>query len=324
MKSYPRIICLGEILWDCLADVAGQSMEKVQSWTAYPGGAPANVACGVTKLGTPAAFVGCVGQDELGFGLVKKLQSHGVDCTGIQYHPSAPTRQVYVLRDLQGERYFAGFGHLPSDSFADAFLQPRDLPENLFLHADFFVLGTLELAYPSSRAAIFRALQLAELYNLSIIVDINWRSMFWPDESIAKPFIKNLLKFVDFIKLSKEEALWLFDKTDAGAIVHSQGNLEGAMVTDGSNEVSYCLSNNEGKFTPISVNVQDTTGAGDAFLAGFIHQLAIHSLSSLKNPDVARDIITYACGVGSLSTTKFGAISSLPTPEEVEFFLSKN
>ncbi|MDY7015050.1 MAG: PfkB family carbohydrate kinase, partial [Cyanobacteriota bacterium] len=62
--TQPRVLCLGEILFDCLADQTGRSLDAVESWTPYPGGAPANVACALTKLGTPSAFMGCVGQDE--------------------------------------------------------------------------------------------------------------------------------------------------------------------------------------------------------------------------------------------------------------------
>ena len=61
-----KVICLGEILFDCLADELGKSVSEVTSWTSYPGGAPANVASALTKLGTSSAFIGCVGQDDPG------------------------------------------------------------------------------------------------------------------------------------------------------------------------------------------------------------------------------------------------------------------
>jgi fructokinase len=163
MSSNPQIICLGEVLWDCLADQLGRSLETVESWTAYPGGAPANVACALQKLGTSAGFMGCIGEDPAGNELVDILGSVGVNLSGIQRHPSAPTRQVYVLRSATGDRTFAGFGNYASDVFADAYLDATKLPTKLFLEAEFLVLGTLELAYPQTRNAIFRALQLAEL-----------------------------------------------------------------------------------------------------------------------------------------------------------------
>ncbi|MEM9509135.1 MAG: PfkB family carbohydrate kinase, partial [Cyanobacteria bacterium P01_E01_bin.35] len=90
-----KVICLGEILFDCLADELGKSVSEITSWTDYPGGAPANVACALTKLGTPAAFIGCVGRDRPGKELVSLLDSIGVDTSGVQYHEQHPTRKVY-------------------------------------------------------------------------------------------------------------------------------------------------------------------------------------------------------------------------------------
>ena len=316
-----RVICLGEILFDCLADDLEKSISEVSSWTSYPGGAPANVACALIKLGTPSAFVGCVGKDEKGHELVELLQSIGVSISGIQYSDRFPTREVYVTRTADGDRTFAGFGERKADQFADAYLQAQYLPPELFLEAEFLVIGTLELAYPQSRAAVFRALELADEYHLKIILDVNWRPMFWLDEPEALPLIKNLWQYVDFVKLAAEEAQWLFGTTDAGAITHRLNSVEGVLVSDGGARVSYCLSENEGVVNPVKVATEDTTGAGDAFLAGFIHQLCQYSNQQLQDPQIARSIVEYACAVGSLTTTKSGAIAAQPTVEEVETFV---
>ena len=320
----PRVLCLGEILFDCLADQLGRSLEQVESWTPYPGGAPANVACALVKLGTPAGFVGCVGEDEPGNALVQVLQEVGVDSTGIQRHSTAPTRQVYVVRSEKGDREFAGFGELNTTEFADAFLQASELPESLFEEAEFLVLGTLELAYPQTREAIAKALKLAEQYDIKILVDVNWRPMFWPDQSAAKPMIQELLKKVDFLKLAKEEAELLFGTSDAGAITHRLGSIEGVLVTDGDQDCSYCLGEYEGTFPAFSMNAQDTTGAGDSFVAGFIHQLCQHGLKeSFATAESARNVVKYASAVGALTTLKPGAIAAQPTPPEVEAFLKE-
>lgn len=321
----PRVLCLGEILFDCLADQLGRSLEDVESWTPYPGGAPANVACALVKLGTSAGFVGCVGEDEPGFNLVQLLQDIRVDSTGIQRHPTAPTRQVYVLRSEKGDREFAGFGDLDTTQFADAFLDPSKLPVSLFENADYLVLGTLELAYPQTRDAITKAIQLAEQYDVKILVDVNWRPMFWSNQDDAKPLIHTLLKKVDFLKIAKEEAQWLFDTTDAGAITHRLGSVEGVLVTDGDKGSNYCLNDHEDKLPAFSVNTVDTTGAGDAFVAGFIHQLCQQGLhSSFGSPESAKKVVKYASAVGALTTLKPGAIAAQPTAEEVEVFLQKN
>ena len=319
----PRVLCLGEILFDCLADQLGRSLEQVESWTPYPGGAPANVACALVKLGTPAGFVGCVGEDESGNQLVQLLQDIGVDSTGVQRHPTAPTRQVYVVRSEKGEREFAGFGELDTSQFADAFLNASKLAESLFENADFLVLGTLELAYPQTREAITRALQLANQYDLKILVDVNWRPMFWPDHSIAKPLIQQLLKKVDFLKIAKEEAELLFDTTDAGAITHRLDSVEGVLVTDGDKGCNYCLGEQESTLPAFSIDVKDTTGAGDGFVAGFIHQVCQHGLKSFATPESAQNVVKYASAVGALTTLKPGAIAAQPTAEEVEAFLKK-
>ena len=334
-----KVICLGEILFDCLADELGKSVSEVASWTSYPGGAPANVACALSKLGTSSAFIGCVGKDREGQELVQLLQSIGVDISGIQYHDRAPTRQVYVTRTDEGDRIFAGFGERPradvrrkgtrelgnrqADEFADAYLQADLLPRELFLEAEYLVFGTLELAYPKSRAAVFRALELAVEHHLKIILDVNWRPMFWLDEAEAPDLISKLWQYVDFLKLAEEEAQWLFNTADAKAIFYHLDSVEGVLVSNGDAEVSYCLCDNNGTVEPPQVSVKETTGAGDAFIAGFTHQLCQQGISQLSQPQTAQEMVRYACVVGGLTTTKSGAISAQPSPAEVEALLSK-
>ena len=322
--SKPSVLCLGEVLFDCLADQLGLKLEEVKSWTPYPGGAPANVACALVKLGTSAGFMGAVGEDEPGNKLVKLLQDVGVDTTGVQRHPTAPTRQVYVTRDSGGDRTFAGFGKYDTSEFADTYLQSAKLSPALFAEADFLVLGTLELAYPESEQAVLRSLELAEQYNLKIILDINWRPVFWQDENTAKTKILALLKRFDFLKLTKEEAQWLFDTNDPGVITYRLNSLEGVLVTDGEHGCAYCLGENEGKIPAFSMSVVDTTGAGDGFLAGFIYQLQQVGIKNLKDAETAKRIVTYASAVGALTTIKPGAIASQPTAAEVDAFLSSH
>ena len=296
----------------------------MKSWTPYHGGAPANVACALVKLGTSAGFMGAVGEDEPGNKLVKLLQDVGVDTTGVQRHPTAPTRQVYVTRDSGGDRTFAGFGKYNTSEFADTYLQSAKLSPALFAEADFLVLGTLELAYPESEQAVLRSLELAEQYNLKIILDVNWRPVFWQDENTAKTKILALLKRFDFLKLTKEEAQWLFDTTDPGAITYRLNSLEGVLVTDGEHGCAYCLGENEGKMPAFSMSVVDTTGAGDGFLAGFIYQLQQVGIKNLKDAETAKRIVTYASAVGALTTIKPGAIASQPTAAEVDNFLASH
>lgn len=319
-----KVICLGEILIDYLAQELDKSPSEITSWTPYPGGAPANVACALVKLGTPSAFIGCVGRDIQGKELVRLLESTGVNTYGVQYSDLHPTRKVYVTRTANGDRSFAGFGDHQADEFADAHLLPQYIPSEIFLEAEYLVLGTLELAYPQSRAAILHALELAEEYHLKIVLDINWRPVFWLDQQDALPLIKKLFPYIDFLKLAQEEAQWLFNTVDAGEISHLLGSVEGVLVSNGEAEVSYCINDHEGMVKPIEVKVEDTTGAGDAFLAGLVHQLCLQGVQKLGSPQVVKDIVHYACAVGGLSTTKLGALAAQPSAAEVKAFLQKN
>lgn len=319
-ETTPRVLCLGEILFDCLADQPGLPLDEVKSWTPYPGGAPANVACALVKLGTSAAFLGCVGEDEPGETLVELLKATGVEVGGVQRHATAPTREIFVLRSGQGDRQFAGFGDKDTAEFADTRLDADLLPVEFFDAAEFLVLGTLELAYPKTRQAIEKALELAEQHFVKILVDVNWRPMFWPDPDAAKAPILQLVKQSDFLKLSDEEAEWLFDTKDPGVIAHRL-DTEGVLVTAGDADSAYCLGGNEGKLPAFAMEVEDTTGAGDSFVAGFLHQLCQHGIQALSEPDVAQSVVRYANAVGALTTTRAGAIAAQPTGPEVEAFL---
>lgn len=318
----PRVLCLGEILFDNLADQAGREMEAVESWTPYPGGAPANVACGLVKLGTAAGFIGCVGQDPAGEQLVQLLQQLQVDTTGVQRHSQAPTRVVYVTRSPLGERTFAGFGGPATTDFADTHLQATQLPESLFQAADYLVMGTLGLAYPETRQAMLRALDLAERHFVKILIDINWRPVFWPNPDLAFEVILPVLKRADFLKLSQDEAQWLFQTTDPGAIAYRMNETEGVLVTAGADGCAYCLGANEARVPAFPVPVVDTTGAGDAFVAGFLHQLVQRGIQGLQNPQVAHSVVRYASAVGAMTTLKPGAIAAQPTAAAVEVFLA--
>jgi fructokinase len=141
---------------------------------------------------------------------------------------------------------------------------------------------------------------------------------------VAFPSIRELIQHVDFLKLSDEEALWLFGTTDAKAIAHRIDSVEGVLITAGEKGCLYCLSENEGRLPAFKVEVQDTTGAGDSFVAGFIHQICQHGIKALGDPETAKQIVTYASAVGALTTTKPGAIAAQPTAAEVEAFLTSH
>ncbi len=312
----PCVICFGEALLDRVtgADAASGSVS--------PGGAPANVACGLSKLGTSSAFMGCLGSDEPGKQLFGHLSQVGVDVSGVVHHGSAPTRIVELELD-GGERKFLGFaGGAATDSFADGLLQASDLSESLFQQADYLVVGSNALAYRDSATALQRALELANDYFVKIVLDVNWRPMFWVNPEEAKAQVEALAQQVDFLKLSESDAQWLYGTTEATRILAQLEQLEAAFVTAGAKGAGYAFAAGPKGHTPaFCISVRDTTGAGDAFVAGLIHQLATHSLQKLGNEGFIAEVLRYANAAGSLATTGLGAIAPQASDAEIQAFL---
>jgi fructokinase len=308
------VICLGEVLFDLLAEQSGVSSDRVTSWTPLPGGAPANVACALVKMGDRSRFIGCVGNDNAGIQLADKLATEGVDLTALQRHPTAPTRQVQVLRTTDGDRIFGGFGEIPTDRFADA--QLSEIPSLLFTDADFLLLGTLALAYPHSAASTWKAVEFAQGHGIKIMVDINWRPTFWTSPDIAIPKIQQLLATADYVKFAREEAELIYGTASPSALCTYLPKAMGIFVTDGGNVCEYWLGGESGQQPAFRVTAIDTTGAGDAFVAGLLHQLGSGQTSGTE-------IVRYAAAAGALTTRKPGAIDAQPTDAEIMAFLAK-
>jgi len=318
----PRVICLGEVLIDQIAEDIGVPYDQVSAWKAYFGGAPANVACGLTKLGTPVSLISAVGQDEASAYLLQQLGKSGVETSGVQIHPEATTRQVYVTRNAQGDRTFDCFNGDAQTIFADTLLSAENLPAHLFADAKFLVLGTLGLANPQTSRVIGRALKLAEQNFVTVIVDINWRQMFWQNPEQVIKLLPVLLRYTDFLKMTEDEAKLLFRLTSPAAIAQAYSHLEGIIITNGDKDCRYYLGEHQGKHAAFPVYSTDTTGAGDAFLAAFIHKIYHRPLIHLQDPKFANEAIAYACAAGALSTLDVGAISGQPSDRQIREFLA--
>jgi fructokinase len=318
----PRVICLGEVLIDQIAEDIGAPYEQVSSWKPYFGGAPANVACGLVKLGTPVSLISCVGQDATGTDLLKQLGAAGVETSGVQVHPESTTREVYVTRDAQGDRSFARFNGDAQTVYADTLMSAEHLPEHLFADAKFLILGTLGLSSPQTSRAIGRALKLAEENFVKVVVDVNWRAMFWKNPEQVAKLLPVLLKYTDFLKMTEDEAKLLFRLTSPAAISQAYSHLEGILLTNGDKDCRYYLGERQAKHAVFPVHSIDTTGAGDAFLAAFIHKIYHRPLTHLLDPKFANEAIAYACAAGALTTLSMGAITAQPSDRQIREFLA--
>ncbi|WP_083853550.1 carbohydrate kinase [Synechococcus sp. PCC 6312] len=314
----PSVLCFGEVLEDCIT--------KDNQRHCYLGGAPANVAAGLVKLGTPAGFIGAVGKDAIGDRIVEQLQGLGVNLTGIQRVNQAPTRQVLVQHQANGDREFVGFAPADSPFFADEQLQAKALPKSLIESAQFLVLGTLGFATATTGQALGRVLELAHLQQIKVLIDVNWRPIFWKDPDLAKSLILELLPQAQVIKLAAEEAAWLFQTTEPARIKDQvQGHIGLVVVTDGERGCQFSTGIISGELPAFRVKVTDTTGAGDGFVAGLLHCLCpVKELqNAFTNATFLTQSLQFASAVGAMVTQGAGATAPQPTASEVQRFLDR-
>ena len=308
------VVCLGEALIDRLGPPGGN---PEVDWPVDDrlGGAPANVACGLARLGTPVAFVGRLGQDAIGEAFSRLFAERGVDTELLQRDAERPSRIVLVRRARDGERQFQGFAGDQGAGFADQALEPAALPQVRWL-----LIGTLPLAAPTSASGLLSAVRQARSQGTAMALDVNWRPTFWDvtadpgagPSSAAKAAIQPLLDQAALIKLAREEALWFFNTDDPGAIQQALPQRPDVVVTDGAAPVRWQLgadSGQQGAFQPSAV--VDTTGAGDAFMAGLLHWWAA----------APPERIRFAAACGALVCGGAGAIDPQPTQAQVEAFL---
>ncbi len=338
---YPQIICLGEALVDRLGPLGVDPLQVNNDEDLLDcfGGAPANVACALAKLGISTALVGRLGADEIAESFQRLLRSRGVNLSALQLDDLLPTRIVLVKRDPIGERTFNGFVGDVGKGFADQALDSHELLntlEPLLSNAKWLLIGSIPLASPSSCEALELAVKCAIAQGVNIVFDVNWRPTFWdcsaPDNSgpsvsqIAK--IRVIFEQASLLKLAGEEADWFFQTRDPERISLSLPNKPAVVITDGSREIKWFFSGQGGVINSFKVNVVDSTGAGDGFLAGLLYQLCkepwnFNSLSEKSVRDRISQAIIYGNACGALICTGSGAIDPQPTNQEVLDFLGK-
>lgn len=316
----PQVVCLGEALIDRIFDRREGQRPEVPFWSDHPGGAPANVAAALAKLGTPSALVACLGTDPQGQQVEAALQEAGVDCAALQWTTAHPTRVVLVNRDAQGERTFVGFSLPDPSRFADAYLEAEQIDFSALKTAQYLVMGTLGLAYGNLGQSMQTAWAWAKQNGLITVVDLNWRPMFWPQPEQGITMIQTFLAEVDILKLNREEAETLFQTAQADEI-RARLSAKLVLLTDGAKGCHYATANLNGHVSAYAVDCEDSTGAGDSFLAGFLHQLTRQGLELLAQEDPLRAAVQYASAAGALTVTQPGAMTAQPNARSVEAFL---
>jgi fructokinase len=326
------VIAIGEALIDRLGPPGGDPSFDLPVIDCY-GGAPANVACALSRLGADVSFIGCLGNDAFGKNFKDLFIHRGINISGLQQDTLRPTRVVLVRRDSDGERFFQGFEGDKGLGFADQAIVREQIIRDWSLieeKAQWLVAGTIPLASEISSKAFLWCIENALDAGIKIALDLNWRPTFWRNQAstVLEPSIKeknkilSILKNASLIKLAKEEAQWFFDTSDPNEISLSLAHRPSVVVTDGSNPVSWLLNNHSGKSFAIKPSsVVDTTGAGDAFTAGLIYKLISVDLDVISQ-QMAEEIIQFGIACGSYVCSGVGAIDPQPYLEDIENLLS--
>lgn len=311
-----KVVCPGELLIDFISLENGKKLVDVDKFQKKAGGAPANVATALVKLGASAEFVGAVGKDSLGKFLLNTLKKYDVGTRYAIEDNSMSTTIAYVSIDENGERDFEFIRG------ADANLSVEQIDFDSFKESKIIHLGSATAMLGGSLYEVYKEfINFALKENKFISFDPNYRDALYHDKKeIFVIRCKEIIKNVDLIKVSEEEGEIITGESDITSIIeklHLLGAKAVAVTLGG--EGSIVSINEFHKVKSIKVDMIDSTGAGDAFIGALLSQIANleDSKSILDNEELLIKFTENANKVGALTTTKLGALDSIPTWGEV-------
>ncbi|XP_064946641.1 fructokinase-1-like [Musa acuminata AAA Group] len=308
------IVSFGEMLIDFVPTVSGVSLAEAPGFLKAPGGAPANVAIAVARLGGRCAFLGKLGDDEFGRMLAAILKENGVDDAGVSFDAGARTALAFVTLRADGEREFM-FYRNPS---ADMLLTEAELNLDLIRRAAIFHYGSISLITEPCRSAHLKAMEAAKEAGALLSYDPNLRLPLWPSAAEAREQILSIWDQADIIKVSDVELEFLTGTEsveDEVAMRLWRPSLKLLLVTLGEKGCKYYTKDFHGSVESYAVKQVDTTGAGDAFVGALLGKI-VEDQSALQDEKKLRELLRFANACGAITTTKKGAIPSLPTAAE--------
>lgn len=304
------------VLGDAVIDLFADDMQRLLP---CPGGAPANVAVGVARLNGRSAFIGRVGDEPFGHRLQQVLQQENVDTAYLHYDAQHRTSIVLVTLNEEGERQFT-FMVRPG---ADLFLEPGDLPR--FDAGEWLHCCSIALAAEPSRSTTLQAMAAVRQAGGWLSFDANLRDDLWPDRDRMRACVKQALAMADVVKLSDDELTLIVEIADveqAMTALCREISPTLLVVTQGKAGAWAGRPGNLTFYPAHSVRAVDTTGAGDAFVAGLLAGLS-------EEGDRWRDsaawpaIVAQAQSCGALATTSKGAMTALPSRETLLGYLAE-
>lgn len=306
-----KVLCPGEALIDFISTSAGKSLKETEGFIKKAGGAPANVAAAISKLGAQAYFCGTVGKDAFGEFLEDTFKNNNIDTEMMFKLDNANTTLAFVSLTEDGDRDFQFMRDADSRlsfELIESKLESFDLFH--FGSATAFLDGELKKTY-------YKLKEYALANNKIITFDANYRDALFSDKK--ETFVeccKDFIKDSYIVKLSEEEAALisgLENVEEAAKYIVSLG-CQNLIITLGKSGALLTTKEKQVLVPTKEIEMKDATGAGDAFIGAVITQV-------LETPDKEmEEIIKLANLVGGITTTKLGALESIPTWEEVETY----
>ena len=300
------------------------SLAGARTFVKAVGGAPANVAVGVKRLGASVGLIAVVGNDPFGEFLEAVVRTAGVDTRYMVRTDEARTSLAFIAARSDGKKDISFYRH-PG---ADMFLRPEDVDMGFVASAKVFHFGSISLLDKWPAKATVKALMVAQHANSMVTYDPNWRPSLWPDPVEARKIILSGLDGAHVAKLSEEE--WPFitgceDFPSGAAFLLGRGP-ELVVRSEGPGGASFATSEVTGHVPAFEVDCVEPTGAGDGFMACLIVELLAHWRNNVRpsrlRPEELKRIVRRANAVGALACTTVGGIPSLPTAQEVDAFLT--
>jgi fructokinase len=322
VKTFPKVTCVGEVLVDFISTTKGTSLAGTPLFAKCAGGAAANVAAGLARLGIDTAMVAKVGDDAFGRFLRAELSRMGVRASGVTSDKTHKTRLAFVSLERSGEREFDFWQHAP----ADEQLTSRDLNLPALAKSAIVHIGSFLLLNNPSRSTALRTARALRAKGSQISFDPNLRLTLWKSASDARRVALAMTKLATILRLNEAEARFLTGRRSLQAAARALRELGPAVVVVTAGEEGCLLDTGHAQVfvKGYRVRAADTTGCGDAFLAGLLAGIARSnqragalSLASLVS------ICRFANAAGALCATRRGGIAAMPALSDVDTFLRR-
>lgn len=297
-----KVITIGEVL----VDFVPFKKQNNNIYELRPGGAPSNVAVNLSRLGIKTGIISKIGDDFAGNFLIKFLKENNVDVRCVYKTKEHKTGLVFVFLDEKGDRDFSFYG-TPS---ADQFLSDKEIRENYIKQANILHFGSISMMGDFSKNATFKAINIAKKNKLLVSYDPNFRRNLWEGRHAkAKQDIRLYFNYADIIKLSDNELKFLFDIKPEHKRVKSIFRKNQIVFISAGAKGCYVYYKDFFKFIHgFKVKVVDTTGAGDAFMAGVIYGILKNGGLKNINKEKLIEIAIFANKKGAEIVQKKGAV----------------